>query len=145
MTVPWPDALGPRYVLTYSMPTSFGPNEEVRTRDLIVQYVYPYAEPSPVTFMPSHQDSPGGISSVGGWFVADQALTRELEVFGAQAPSNDGANTEVDQGAGAQLFTVSRVLVAVLGLAGIMGLAAYKRRRRDLGEPRSVTFEAPRD
>jgi hypothetical protein len=145
MTVPWPDALGPRYVLTYSMPTSFGPNEEVRTRDLIVQYVYPYAEPSPVTFMPSHQDSPGGISSVGGWFVADQALTRELEVFGAQAPSNDGADTQVDQGAGAQLFTVSRALVAVLGLAGIMGLAAYKRRRRDLGEPRSVTFEAPQD
>jgi len=82
---------------------------------------------------------------VGGWFVADQALTRELEVFGAQATSNDGANTRVDQGARAQLFTVSRVLVAVLGLAGIMGLAAYKRRRRDLGEPRSVTFEAPRD
>ena len=117
MTVPWQEDLGPRYVLTYSMPSSFGPNEEVRTRDLIVQFVYPYAAPSPVTFMPSHQDSPGGVSSVGGWFVADQALTRELEVFGAQAPSNDEVGAaQGDQEAGAQLVTVSRLLVACVVL-----------------------------
>ena len=145
MTVPWPDALGPRYVLRYSMPSSFGPNEEVRTRDQIVQYVYPFAKPSPVTFMPSHQDSPGGVSSVGGWFVADQALTRELEVFGAQAPNNDGINTRADQGSGVQLFTVPRLLVAVVGLVAVIGLSAFKRRRRDLSEPRSITFEAPPD
>lgn len=146
MTVPWPEDLGPRYVLTYSMPSSFGPNEEVRTRDLIVQYVYPYAEPSPITFMPSHQDSPGGVSSVGGWFVADQALTRELEVFGAQAPSNDEVSAaQGDQEAGTQLFTVSRLLVAGVVLIIVTSLAVHQRRRRDLSQPRSVTFEARQD
>jgi hypothetical protein len=146
MTVPWPEDLGPRYVLTYSMPSSFGPNEEVRTRDLIVQYVYPYAEPSPVTFMPSRQDSPGGVSSVGGWFVADQTLTRELEVFGAQAPSNDEVSAaQRDQEAGAQLFTVSRLLVAGVVLIIVTSLAVYQRRRRDLSQPRSITFEARQD
>jgi len=147
MTVPWPEDLGPRYVLTYSMPSSFGPNEEVRTRDLIVQYVYPYAEPSPITFMPSHQDSPGGVSSVGGWFVADQALTRELEVFGVQAPSIDGVDAaQGDQEDGAQLFTVSRLVVAGIGLGVVAGLAVHKRRRRNLSQPpRSITFEARPD
>jgi hypothetical protein len=146
MTVPWPEDLGPRYVLTYSMPSSFGPNEEVRTRDLIVQYVYPYAEPSPVTFMPSHQDTPGGVSSVGGWFVADQALTRELEVFGAQAPSNDDVSpAQEDPEAGAQLVTVSRLLVVGIVLVIVMSLVVSRRRRRELSPPRSITFEAPED
>jgi hypothetical protein len=146
MTVPWPEDLGPRYVLMYSMPSSFGPNEEVRTRDLIVQYVYPYAEPSPVTFMPSHQDSPGGVSSVGGWFVADQALTRELEVFGAQAPGDDDVSAaQGDQEAGAQLVTVSRLLVVGVVLVIVTSLVVSQRRRRDLSQPRSITFEARQD
>jgi hypothetical protein len=133
-------------VLTYSMPSSFGPNEEVRTRDLIVQYVYPYAEPSPVTFMPSHQDTPGGVSSVGGWFVADQALTRELEVFGAQAPSNDDVSpAQEDPEAGAQLVAVSRLLVVGIVLVIVMSLVVSRRRRRELSPPRSITFEAPED
>ena len=143
MTVPWPDDLGPRYVLTYAMPSSFGPNDEVLTRDLVVQYVYPYAEPDPVTFMPPDQQSPGGWKSVGGWFVADQALTRELEVFGARAPRNEGiSDPAADQVAGRQFITASTVLVALVAVVILASLARRQRRRGDLDQPRPVTFEA---
>lgn len=83
---------------------------------------------------------------MGGWFVADQALTRELEVFGAQAPSNDEVSAaQGDQEAGTQLFTVSRLLVAGVVLIIVTSLAVHQRRRRDLSQPRSVTFEARQD
>lgn len=122
-------ALGPRYVLTYSMPSSFGPDEEIRSTDEVVQYVYPYAEPQPVTFMPPHQRSPGGTSSIGGWYMADETLTRELETFGVGPPTLPPVRT-AGPSAGEIMKPIAMVLLAVIGLSAIvlLGQRLYRHR-----------------
>jgi hypothetical protein len=64
--------LGPRYQVTYRVP---GPSNGVST---IVQDVYPYAKPSPVTHMRPGQRFWSGTRTHGGWFVAGPGLKAAL-------------------------------------------------------------------
>ena len=48
----------------------------------IVQDVYPYAKPSPVTYMPAGQHVWAGQRTHGGWFVAGPGLKATLVAAG---------------------------------------------------------------
>ena len=63
--------LGPRYRVVYRMP---GSNRE----STIVQDVYPYAKPSPLTHMRAGQRFWGGMRTKGGWFASDPGLKQAL-------------------------------------------------------------------
>jgi hypothetical protein len=67
-----PGALGPRYRVTYVVP---GPNG---TRSRVVQYVYPFAKPVPVTYLKPGQTFWGNKHSHGGWFRSSAELRRAL-------------------------------------------------------------------
>ena len=80
--------LGPKYTVTYTVP---GPNTEP---DTIRQDVYPYAKPSPVTYMAPGQkifDS----ETRGGWFLADTRLKATLVSAGlpARAPATSSGDS----------------------------------------------------
>src|SRR5262249_4110389 len=76
--------LGPRYVVVYLVP---GPND---IQSHVVQYVYPYAKPTPVTYMKPGQRFWGARQAHGGWYRAGPALKRVLVRAGlpATAPSS---------------------------------------------------------
>jgi hypothetical protein len=71
--------LGPRYRVTYVVP---GPNS-VRSR--VVQLVYPFAKPVPLTYMKPGQTYWGTRKTVGGWFRSSPALARALVRAGLPA------------------------------------------------------------
>jgi hypothetical protein len=56
--------LGPRYTATYDLGGRPGWEENI-----LVQDVYPYARPNPVTYMRAGQRFYGGMRTEGGWFV----------------------------------------------------------------------------
>ena len=64
--------LGPRYRIVYVVP---GPNA-VRSR--VVQLLYPYAKPVPLTYMKPGQTYWGTRKTLGGWFRSSTALTSAL-------------------------------------------------------------------
>lgn len=63
--------LGPRYRVVYRVP---GPS----ATNTLVQDVYPYATPSPVTHMRAGQRFFGGMRTHGGWFVSGAGLKSAL-------------------------------------------------------------------
>lgn len=68
-----PGALGRRYTVTYTMTIT----TKERTRSSNVgQYVFPYATPRPVTYMPADQRFWAGTRTAGGWFIARSGLRR---------------------------------------------------------------------
>jgi hypothetical protein len=44
----------------------------------IVQYVFPYAQPRPVTYMPPNQAYWGNARTEGAWFAGDVSLRETL-------------------------------------------------------------------
>jgi hypothetical protein len=64
--------LGPRYTITYTMAVPDRPSSD------IVQYVFPYAEPHPITYLPPNQKYWGNRETVGGWFAARVGLKQTL-------------------------------------------------------------------
>lgn len=64
--------LGPRYVVTYLLP---GPNNATSK---LVQLVYPYAKPVPLTYMKPGQTFWDGRKSHGGWIRAAADLKTTL-------------------------------------------------------------------
>jgi hypothetical protein len=75
--------LGPRYTLTYRL-------EAPGSDDEIVQELYPYADPRPVTYL-----APGQVVNAGGsWFVAHEDLREALVADGL--PS-DPPGTEAER------------------------------------------------
>jgi hypothetical protein len=76
---PTTSVLGPRYRITYVVP---GPNS-VRSR--VVQLVYPFAKPVPLTYMKPGQTYWGTRKTVGGWFRSSPALARALVQAGLPA------------------------------------------------------------
>jgi hypothetical protein len=65
-------ALGPRYTVTYLVP---GPNS-VKSR--VVQAVYPFAKPVPVTYMKPGQRFWGTRKTHGGWYTSSAELKKLL-------------------------------------------------------------------
>jgi hypothetical protein len=109
--------LGPKYTLTYTVP---GPSGSDAT---IVQDVYPYAEPEPVTYMPPGQSFFDTEQTRGGWYVSTTGL-RELLVdagLPAEAPA---------PGTGGSVKPIWPWVVGALALLAALGLAAWFARAR---------------
>lgn len=108
--------LGPKYTITYTVPTSSSDAVEVR------QDVYPYAEPAPVTYMAPGQkifDS----KTRGGWFKAGPELKDTLVSAGLPATASSG-----DSGASFPTGIVG-LLAATLVLAAATTVI-FRRRTR---------------
>jgi hypothetical protein len=114
--------LGLRYTVTYTMGS--GSNE-------VVQYVFPYAAPDPVTYVPAGQRFYRG-STVGGWFIARPRLHRLLIDLGVPAEEASlppvGVRDPIPDGASATrtLFPVT----AALGIFVALVVALRRLRRR---------------
>ncbi len=104
--------LGPRYTVRYTMP---GPNG---VTNVLVQDVYPYAEPAPVTYLAAGQRYFGTERAVGGWFVASTALTDELVAVGlpksVPSPGGPAIPRTTIEVAGAALLAAVAALGAIL-------------------------------
>lgn len=74
--------LGPKYTVTYVVP---GPGGSSR----VTQDLYPYAKPSPVTYMAPGQHFWHGERTHGGWYVSSGNLTTGIGLP-ANAPSTGG-------------------------------------------------------
>jgi len=113
--------LGPRYRVFYRVP---GPSVGAST---IIQDVYPYAKPNPVTYMRPGQRVWVGMRTHGGWFVSGPGLKVMLVELGlpkspptASGPSFPWAWT----GLGVAVFVV--LLVLALRRRGITRLPALR-------------------
>jgi hypothetical protein len=97
---------GPRYRVVYRVP---GPSSGVST---IVQDVYPYAKPSPVTYMRPGQRFWAGTRTHGGWFVAGPGLKSALLASGLpESPPTSSASFPLAwTGAGVAAVVVLLVL-----------------------------------
>jgi hypothetical protein len=104
--------LGQRYTVVYVVP---GPNG-IKSR--VVQYVYPYARPVPLTYMRSGQTFWGTQRAHGGWFVASMDLKRTLVRAGlpAKPPSQAGAG-----------FWSMSVIGGIAGALALIALVAVVR------------------
>ena len=110
--------LGPRYTIAYTMP---GPNNE---SDVILQDVYPYAQPEPVAYVEPGQHFFGTGETVGGWFVAGMVLRDALVAVGLP----ESAPPVGADGDGARWGVIAGAAVAAC-LAVLLVLALLARRR----------------
>ncbi len=122
-------SLGPRYTITYTMAL---PD---RHSSQIVQYVYPYAEPKPITYMPRNQKYWGSNKTVGAWYAAHVGFRRTLVRLGLPATPLSGAQSPaVGSDAGSPLGTVPGGSLAMpLWIAAalvVVMIAAFLTRRR---------------
>jgi hypothetical protein len=111
--------LGPKYTIVYTVP---GPNNEVWK---IRQDVYPYATPSPVTYMEPGQkifEIPGGTR--GGWFQAGPKLKDTLVTAGL--PDRPPAASSGGSSYSTTLFSVLAVALLLLGATVVV----LRRRER---------------
>ena len=111
--------LGPKYRIVYTVPGPSGSD------DTIVQDVYPYAEPSPVTYTPPGQKFFGSERTRGGWFVGTVGLRNILVHAGLPAESPVVGDTGGNGGR-----TVWPWIVAAVALLAALGCAAWFARAR---------------
>jgi hypothetical protein len=117
--------LGPRYTITYTMMPMRGKTDE------IVQYVYPYAEPRPVTFMPPGQTYWGKNSTVGAWYQAAHVDLKQMLVsLGLPAAAPTTAPVRADGASGSGSGGSSPVILALVVIAVLLALAAVVTWRR---------------
>ena len=110
--------LGPKYTMTWTVP---GPNNDVF---MIRQDVYPYAEPSPVTYLAPGQkifEIPGGTR--GGWFQAGPELKETLVSAGLPASLSSPGSSDGSS------FPTTTVSLLVLALIFVSAAAVLLRRR----------------
>ena len=109
--------LGPRYTITYTMPGPTGVDE-------LRQDLYPYARPSPVSYMEPGQRFFGTEETVGGWYVATSALKDDLVAAGLPSTSNvDGGGFEIP-------WTIAGVVAAAVAALAVACVAVLRLRRR---------------
>lgn len=113
--------LGPRYRITYVMP---GPNNE---SDELLQDVYPYAKPAPVSYTKPGQRFWTTERTRGGWFVASSSLRDKLVAAGLPSTPPAGGDT------GDVPWAVVGAVAALTGVLGAAALGFYAigRRRPD--------------
>ena len=110
--------LGHRYTITYEMPGPTGGPAELR------QDIYPFAKPSPVTYLQPGQRYFGTEKTVGGWYVASTALKDDLVAVGLPESPPDGG------GGSALPWTVIEVVgAAMVAVAASIGAVILARRR----------------
>lgn len=110
--------LGPRYTITYVMP---GPNNEL---DNLVQSFYPYASPSPISYLEPGQRFWTTEQTRGGWYVASSSLKDQLVAAGLPREAPTGSPPS-----DSPWKVVGPVAVLVL-VAALGGVAAFLMRRR---------------
>ena len=123
--------LGPRYTITWAVPSS----------SRLRQDVYPYAKPYPVTYMQSGQNI-WGTPVKGGWFVGGVKLKKALARVGVpadapQMPSPPSASHEPPAQASASGLRARDIGAIVAGavvfaLALLFGVRAFRRPRRTI-------------
>lgn len=117
--------LGQRFTIVYVVP---GPNG-IKSR--VVQYVYPFAKPVPLTYMKAGQKFWGSQRAHGGWFVASADLKTTLVRAGLPAkPPNQ---------AGAGFWTTGMIggIASVFALIGLIAvIRPWNRRDERFGETR---------
>ena len=114
-------SLGPKYTVTYVMP---GPDNQ---QSELVQDIYPYAQPDPVTYTQPGQRFWTTERTRGGWYVATiEPLKEQLVAAGlpATAPTVGGSD-----GDGFPWIVVG-VIVAIAALSGAAIFATLHGRRR---------------
>ena len=117
--------LGPRYTITYTMMPVHAKTDE------IVQYVYPYAEPRPVTFMPPGQTYWGKNSTVGAWYQAAHVDLKQMLVsLGLPAAAPTTAPVRAGGASGSGSGGSSPVILALVVVAVLLALAAVVTWRR---------------
>ena len=119
--------LGLRYTIVYMVP---GPNG-VRSR--VVQSVYPYARPVPLTYMRPGQTFWGSERAHGGWFVASADLKATLVRAGlpAKPPSQAGAGFWT-------MGVIGGIASAVALIALVAVVRPWNRRDERFGGTRSA-------
>ncbi len=117
--------LGPRYRIVYGLP---GPGGGSR----IVQDVYPYATPAPVTYMRPRQLFWGGQQTRGGWFVADVVLTTSLVRVGLPPNAPGG-------GGGGSGWTWPIAALGTTTCAGLVLLTVRRRQRVAARRPHAAS------
>jgi len=121
--------LGPRYTVRYTMTLEGHPSSQ------IVQYVYPYADPRPVTYMPGGQPYwTSGQTTTGGWYVARPRLRQLLIDIGlpATAPQvrhNPAALATTRASRGLPLIPILVVLGFALASTAVIVLARRRIHR----------------
>ena len=129
---PPPGDLGPRYTITYSMTMSR------RLSGTITQFVFPYAEPLPITHIPAKQRFWGSSETVGGWFVAGNRFRTTLIGLGLPAVRPSSPTVGIDAVAtaasphGGSIWPWLVVAVAVMVLAFAIFLMRRRIRRPGL-------------
>jgi len=112
--------LGPKYTITYTVP---GPEGETF---VLHQDVYPYATPSPITYMEPGQKV-YRIETRGGWFVAGPRFKDTLVSAGLPRIAPSGSSS------GDGSFSSTGLLGALAGTALLLAAAAaivLRRRAR---------------
>jgi hypothetical protein len=124
--------LGPRYTITWKVPSS----------NKLYQDVYPYAKPYPVTYMPSGQKI-YGTPVKGGWFVGGAKLKKALARVGVparapQPPASLGHKpaTPAAHASRSRLSTrdVAAIVVGavILALALLFAIRTIRKPRRTI-------------
>jgi hypothetical protein len=117
--------LGPRYRATYTVGATAG---VASPSNQIIQYLFPYALPDPVTYMPAGQRFLTQ-KTVGGWFVASPRLRHLLNDLGVPLRDSAQPGEPTPAVANGQPWRPPLALVA-LTLVSLMGLIAVNRGRQ---------------
>jgi hypothetical protein len=113
-------SLGPRYTITYVMP---GPDNQ---RSELVQDVYPYAEPDPVTYTQPGQRYWTTERTRGGLYLASwEPLKKQLVAAGLPAAPPAIGDGDVD---GFPWVFVGALVAFVMGGLVAVGVAGTRRR-----------------
>jgi hypothetical protein len=132
--------LGPRYLVTYSVPSPAGGEDAVK------QDLYPFAHSGPVTFTAAGQHFMDGMATSGGWFEAPASLPETLAAIGVRKPASQAASAAQPAEAAARPPSVAAsdpagstsALPLVAGGVAVAlllgGLAAVVLRRRSGSE-----------
>ncbi|MFL5909845.1 MAG: hypothetical protein ACJ768_04670 [Gaiellaceae bacterium] len=121
--------LGPMYVVRYRMSSELTDGRA----SWVEQRAYPFAEPTPVTFVAPGQ-SYWGRRTVGGWYKATPRLERVL--VGIAVPTDQSSPIPIDNGVGDVVTTPFWVTVGgiaagvVVFVAAIVGLVVLGRSWR---------------
>jgi hypothetical protein len=110
--------LGPRYQAAYEFP-----NPETGEVVRVVQDVYPYAKPYPVTYIPAGREIWKGEQAHGGWYQAPAELKAVLVKAGLP---HTAQVVRKSSGSSMGLWAGGAAGVAALLLA--LGYFAYRRR-----------------
>jgi hypothetical protein len=125
-------ALGPRYVVTYTIPSPTGGEDAVR------QELYPFAAAGPVSFTAAGQRFMDNMQTRGGWYHTPASLTETLGALGVRKQGDAAAGeaaipaaaapvTPADESGGWFIpLLLGAAVVALLG--GGIGLVLVRRR-----------------